>query len=78
MKGLSAAQQYVIDRMNDGWELGADRTMHGRCWIQKGGIGHGGEAETISISTFQALQQRGIVRSKGHDFPTERFELVSA
>ena len=42
MKGLSAAQQHVIDRMNNGWELGAD------------------------------------VRSKGHDFPTERFELVPA
>ena len=39
MKALSAAQQRVIDRMNDGWELGRDRTMLGRCWMQDGGIG---------------------------------------
>lgn len=31
---LTKAQQAVIDKMRDGWELKASMAMDGRCWLQ--------------------------------------------
>lgn len=76
---LSKAQQFVIDKMRNGWELGQSNSMVcDRCCIQKGGIGRGGEAVTVSRATKQALFDRGLIRSRGYSFPTEVFELTEA
>ena len=76
MKRLSLTQQRVLDLMRTGWELGVSRTIDGSCWLQEDGIGRGGKTETVSISTFQVLWRRGLLKTQDRDFPSERFVLV--
>ena len=71
---LSKTQQHVIDLMESGWELGCSTTMDGRCWLQKGGLGQGGETEDVRHNTVHALYKRGLI--EGHyGFPTKKYTL---
>ena len=77
MKKLSKAQQEVVAMMENGWELGVSTSFDGRSWLQKGGCGKGGETKTVSIRTFSALRDAGLIESSGRSFPTEKYRLRS-
>jgi len=72
---LTEKQQQVIDLMQDGWQLGRDNHNNGRSWLQKGGIGHGGESVSVSRSTVDSLEKKGLIKSKW-GFPMTIFSLA--
>ena len=78
MAKLSPAQADVIDRMTNGWELGVSVTMNGRAWLQKGGVGKGGETKAVSISTLSALSHLGLIVRAKDGFPTVVYSLTPA
>lgn len=70
------AQRQVIDLLEAGWELGWSLTMGGRVWLQKGGVGCGGETLTVRASTANALLKEGILVCEKRDFPTSKYRLA--
>jgi len=77
MKALSIKQQEVLRLMANGWELGQGMDRDGRCWIQKGGLGMGGEAETVSNATLHSLWRKNLIIEVAEAFPLRRFGLKS-
>jgi hypothetical protein len=73
---LTKAQQEVIDLMRQGWELGVSTTADGRWWLQKGGLGRGGETNNVNANTAHALLRAGLIRSAGYSFPTQHYLLT--
>jgi len=73
---LSKLQQEVIDLMNNGWELGRDVTYNGRCWMQKGGLGCGGNTKKVGHNTVHALYRKGLIEEH-YRFPTAKYTLTS-
>lgn len=78
MRKLSATQQHVVDALRNGWELGEMMTMAGGCWMQKGGLGRGGECKEVRGSTVTALFKKNIIKQKSEEFPVRVFELADA
>ena len=76
MEKLTEVQQEVIDLMKAGWELGQNESgaMNKRSWLQKDGLGRGGESKKISSATVQALILKKVIK-KNYKFPVSRFEL---
>lgn len=58
---LSPTQIDIIQKMRDGWELGRNCGYRSSVWMQKNGIGRGGESKDLSISTFQILWEKKII-----------------
>ena len=75
MNKLSQRQQEVLDLMNAGWELGLDIAFHGQPWLQKGGLGRGGDSKRISHATLFALHKRGLIKIAKREFPLETYRL---
>lgn len=75
MSKLSPTQREIIDCMKNGWELGTSMMIDGGSWLQKGGLGHGGEHRKVSTVSVHALQKLGlIIPIRG--FPTQRWKLA--
>ena len=75
MRKLNPIQQEVIDLINQGWELGSDTTINGRCWMQKGGLGKGGESKNVSHSTVHVLEYLGYIERGERHFPILHYRL---
>ena len=78
MTKLSSLQQLVIDKMNDGWELGSTvgyRSYSGSCWLQKGKLGYGGETIRTSHATLNSLLRRKLIKHI-YGFPTSKYILI--
>lgn len=73
---LSPRQQRVIDLMTEGWELGKPVTFNGRTWLQRDGVGRGGQTEDVHKATFINLYRRGLIKLAKNGFPTQRWKLV--
>lgn len=67
-KKLSKPQEHVLYLMNQGWELGVD-IIDGRARLQKGGIGYGGETESVRRNTFLSLIRSRTICTKEEGFP---------
>ena len=76
MMKLSKAQQNVIDKMLDGWELGWSHSWGRSCWLQKGHIGEGGKSEDVKCSTAEALFKRGLIKQRNRVASVMIFELA--
>ncbi len=72
---LSPAQQHVVDRMREGWQLGFATGLSVRVWLQQNGLGQGGQTEDLRIDTLLALRKARIIVAGKWDFPTTRFFL---
>ena len=79
MAKLTKAQQDVIDKMKNGWELGRNTSFFSAspCWIQEGGIGYGGKSQNVSLSTFMVLWNMELIESNSSSFPTETYHLTA-
>ena len=55
---LSPQQRHVLDRMDEGWELGCSLGWGVRYWLQK-------ESETVRGSTVHALLRKGLIKQAG-------------
>lgn len=72
-----AGMAEVIDSIRHGeWELGYGDGSRGdgRYWIQRGGLGRGGESRTVSITTIKALEKRHLIKLKQRE-PKQPFWL---
>ncbi len=72
---LTPDQQEVMDLIEQGWELGKDTTINGRCWIQKGGLDKGGESKNVNFSTLRTLEYLGYIERGESHFPTSHYRL---
>ena len=73
---LSKAQERVVSRLKEGWELGWSQTMSKRVWLQKDGVGRGGETEGVASVTANSLLKAGIIVCDKREFPTSRYRLA--
>lgn len=73
---LSKVQQSILDLMANGWELAISGDIGGRCWIQQGGAGRGGETQEVSFNTVRALLNRNLIKYGKWSFPTRVFILA--
>lgn len=55
----------VLALLRDGWAIGHAGGPDGGAWMQKNGLGKGGESLDVNAHTFHALSTRGYLRVKG-------------
>lgn len=72
---LTKAQQEVINLMGQAWELGTSSGITSRCWLQKNGLGRGGDTKTISYVTKNKLESMGLIVGT-YKFPITKYELT--
>jgi len=73
-----ATQEEILRLMAEGWELGHSTSGWGGGpwgWLQKQGLGRGGETISVRANTAWALMRKGLIKSTGFGFPTERYVL---
>lgn len=75
MRKLTPIQQEVIDLMKQGWELGGSMGIGSRSWLQKGGLGKGGESKEVKSSTVHTLEYLGYIERGESHFPTLHYRL---
>lgn len=63
--------------MKEGWEMGCDIFNNNRVWLQKNGIGYGGETHEVKHNTFESLQKKGLIYSVGRTFPVTKYKLTA-
>lgn len=73
---LSKAQTQVVAKMKEGWQLGRDNTATGGWWLQKDGLGRGGDTITVNGNSAHALFKSGVIQEKKWGFPTSLWELT--
>lgn len=75
MKKLSETQIEIIKLMREGWQLGVSLSMDSRYWIQKDGVGRGGETKKVTSPVYHGLKERGVLECVDNDFPTAKYNL---
>lgn len=74
---LTPKQREVVDRLREGWELGVSKSLdRQRVWIQKNGVGRGGESVDLRPRTFEALKSAGLLVPSKSKYPTYAYVLV--
>lgn len=73
---LSKTQKELIELMKNGWELGHSQGMRSRAWLQKDGVGCGGECKDMSISTFHVLRDKKLVEISLNRYPISKYKLT--
>lgn len=73
---LSETQKQIISLMREGWELGASHTFTGWAWMQKDGLGKGGESRNVKSNTFFALIKLNLISCPERHFPHSKYELT--
>ena len=69
--------QNVRRLMLDGWHLGFSGGMEGDWWLQKGGLGKGGESRPVHASTGFKMQQGNLITAvNSEDTPWYRTDYV--
>ena len=63
---LSQRQLEVLRLLKEGWELGHYFTWGTiDCWLQKNGLGFGGETKKVNLNTLHSLRNRGLITFAG-------------
>lgn len=74
---LSKAQLEIITLMQAGWEMGKSEAFSSNhAWVQKDGVGRGGESKNMSIATFTSLLEKKMIEIKHKSFPTSKYQLT--
>lgn len=76
MNKPTKVQLTVIDLMQKGWQLGWSMSFDSRAWLQKGGIGRGGDCKYVSQSTVLSLWRKGLIEKDEEKYPTKTFKLT--
>ena len=70
---LPKTQIDILDKMDNGWELGLATGYKGsRAWLQKGGLGYGGDSQKVHRNTLFSLEAKGLIK-RIYGFPTSKF-----
>jgi len=70
-----ATQAEILRLLREGWELGLDHYGH-EPWLQKDGLGKGGETRQAHSASFWALKRKGLIELIKDGFPSSRYGLV--
>lgn len=74
---LGHKQIEILGKMTNGWELGISLGLHPNWWIQKGGLGKGGEAiHDLPSASMGSLYRNKLIRVRERSFPTEYWEIT--
>ena len=75
---LSETQKDIVKLLQSGeWEIGYSSGVRlSRGWMQKGGLGRGGEAKDINVATFRALKDKGLIEQGEYGFPTRHYIIT--
>lgn len=74
---LSKTQRELLEKIASGeWELGTSTAIRRSAWIQRGGIGRGGEVVTVNHATVHALYRRGMITYGDKSFPTRTWKVT--
>lgn len=73
---LSSTQIWVLELMSNGWELGHSKGYSPRFWLQKNGVGKGGESKSIAYPTFTKLLALKLICITQEGYPVDRYSLT--
>lgn len=73
---LSEAGREVLEKLADGWQIG--RSSRGRTWMQRHGVGNGGDSQNIHGNVFAALMAREFIKHTGGTWPNYKFDITPA
>jgi len=73
----SAVQRLILRRMLDGWELGLYGGLEAHVRIQQGGLGRGGQAETVHLNTFYSLHKNAWIEVAKDSYPVSPYRLTN-
>jgi hypothetical protein len=74
---LTPLQRDVLQKMKDGWPMGVSYDGDHR-WLQKNGVGRGGECIRVHASTFKGLSLRGLIHMVKCNYPTRTWGITEA
>jgi len=72
---LTPSQKEVIKLMREGWELGASGSTSNH-WLQKDGVGRGGETKKINNSIAFVLREKNLIFCPEYHFPSSTYLLT--
>ncbi len=72
---VSKVQLDILQKMNDGWELGFYQGFNASCRLQEGGIGRGGKVQTVNTNTYYSLRREGLIVISKEDYPTDKYAI---
>ena len=76
---LTPARLAVLLKMAEGWELGRSTSLAmnvNREWLQKDGIGRGGETEKVRAGTARALESAQLIKRVRASFPSQAYVIT--
>lgn len=75
---LTKLRAQILNRMRDGWEMGmAPKLRLGTSyWIQRNGVGRGGETQRFNSSTFEYFLSNKLIELKAKRYPTSIYQLA--
>lgn len=72
---LGKRQKEVLDLMQSGWELGETEGFSPDAWLQKGGIGRGGERKDVSMNLLISLYKKDLIEVRAKKYPFVYYKL---
>lgn len=79
---ITPARLAVLMKLADGWEAAISRRIGDfakeRAWLQHGGIGKGGKADTIRRDILDAMRDAGLIKAERADHATTVFNITEA
>ncbi len=69
-------QLEILTLMKEGWEMGVSTGLTFHAWIQKDGVGRGGDTVKLHGNTFSGLSHRGFIAPTERRFPTSIWILT--
>ena len=66
----------ILQKMNDGWELGYYQGLVASCNLKEGGIGRGGQSQQVKTNTFFALWMKGLIVISKYGPSTDKYSLT--
>lgn len=73
---ISSSQASVLQYMRSGWELGHSLGYKSRIWLQKNGIGKGGESINVPAKSFGKILAYNLIELKEKRYPTHIYQLT--
>jgi hypothetical protein len=77
MNARKATQDEILKLLREGWAIGLSGGQHASWWMQKNGLGRGGEHRDVHSASAFALYKKGLIEIKGaRSFPHTEYQLT--
>lgn len=75
---ISKTQIETLLIMAEGYEAGYSHIFTQKAWLQKGKVGHGGEAKKLTLGTFNSLRRNKLIEEARVSGTQYAFKISSA